>query len=258
MLAIFRRDLSAYFNSVTVWVLTAAYLFVSGLIFTLMTKNYVDSSMMGSMSGRTPNIMDELVLGYQWWLGFLMIFLLPMLTMRLLAEEKRIGTLEVLFTYPVNEWEIVLAKFFASLLTVVGMLALSCLPLAYLSGKTALDWQLIGSGYGGLVLMASTLVAIGLWASSLSASQVIAACITYGLAMMLWLMQLLDSFLLPDKLTEGFSEGSKGIGTLGIMTHLESFARGNLSTHDVVYYLALTLLFLFLTIRVLDSRKWVM
>ncbi|MBS2033514.1 ABC transporter permease subunit [bacterium] len=255
MLAIFRRDLSAYFNSVTVWVLSAAYLFVAGLIFTLMTKNYVDSSMMGGMNGRTPNIMDELVLGYQWWLGFLMIFLLPMLTMRLLAEEKRIGTLELLFTYPVNEWEIVLAKFFASLLTVISMLALSCLPLVYLSGKTALDWRLVGSGYGGLVLMASTLVAIGLWASSLSASQVIAACITYGLAMMLWLMQLLDSFL-PEKLTQGFGDDSKGIGTLGIMTHLESFARGNLSSHDIVYYLSLTLLFLFLTVRVLDSRKW--
>lgn len=255
MLAIFRRDLSAYINSITVWVLTAAYLFVSGLIFTLMVSNFVESSMGGAMSGRTPNIMDELVLGYQWWLGFLMIFLLPMLTMRLLAEEKRIGTLELLFTYPVNEWEIVLAKFFASLLTVLGMLGLSCISLAYLSSKTPLDWTLVASGYGGLALMASTLIAIGLWASSLSASQVIAACITYGLAMTLWLMQLLDKFL-PTKLTEGFGEESKGIGSLGIMTHLESFARGNISSHDIVYYLTLTILFLFLTVRVLDSRKW--
>ncbi|MBX3167941.1 MAG: ABC transporter permease subunit [Candidatus Eremiobacteraeota bacterium] len=255
MLAIFRRDLSAYFNSITVWILTAAYLFVSGLIFTLMVSNFVESSMGGPMSGRTPNIMDELVLGYQWWLGFLMIFLLPMLTMRLLAEEKRIGTLELLFTYPVNEWEIVLAKFFASLLTVLGMLGMSCISLAYISSKTPLDWTLVASGYAGLALMASTLIAIGLWASSLSASQVIAACITYGLAMMLWLMQLLDKFL-PEKLTQGFGEDSKGIGSLGIMTHLESFARGNISSHDIVYYLALTLLFLFLTVRVLDSRKW--
>lgn len=255
MLAIFRRDLSAYFNSITVWILTAAYLFVSGLIFTLMVSNFVESSMGGAMSGRTPNIMDELVLGYQWWLGFLMIFLLPMLTMRLLAEEKRIGTLELLFTYPVNEWEIVLAKFSASLLTVLGMLAMSCLSLAYISSKTPLDWSLVASGYAGLALMASTLIAIGLWASSLSASQVIAACITYGLAMMLWLMQLLDKFL-PEKLTQGFGEDSKGIGSLGIMTHLESFARGNISSHDIVYYLALTVLFLFLTVRVLDSRKW--
>jgi ABC-2 type transport system permease protein len=256
MLAIFRRDLSAYFNSITVWVLTAAYLFVSGLICTLMVSNFVESSMGGAMSGRTPNIMDELVLGYQWWLGFLMIFLLPMLTMRLLAEEKRIGTLELLFTYPVNEWEIVLAKFFASFLTVLGMLGLSCISLAYLSSKTPLDWTLVASGYAGLALMASTLIAIGLWASSLSASQVIAACITYGLAMTLWLMQLLDSKFLPTKLVEGFGEDSKGIGSLGIMTHLESFARGNISSHDIVYYLCLTILFLFLTVRVLDSRKW--
>ena len=254
MLAIFRRDLAAYIQSITVWILAAAYLFVSGLIFTLMVKNFVESSM-GGMSGRTPNIMDELVLGYQWWLGFLMIFLLPMLTMRLLAEERRIGTLELLFTYPVTEWEIVLAKFFASWFTVLGMLGMSCLSLAYLSSKTPLDWALVGSGYGGLALMASTLVAIGLWASSLSSSQVIAACITYGIAMMLWLMQLLENYL-PEKLTQGFTENSKGIGGLGIMTHLESFARGNLSSHDIIYYLSLTGLFLFLTVRVLDSRKW--
>lgn len=256
MFAIFRRDLMAYFNSVTVWVLAAAYLFVSGLIFTLMASNFIESSMGGAMSGRTPNIMDELVLGYQWWLGFLMIFVLPMLTMRLLAEEKRIGTLELLFTYPVNEWEIVLAKFFASLLTVLGMLGLSSISLAYISTKTPLDWTLVASGYAGLALMASTLIAIGLWASSLSASQVIAACVTYGLSMTLWLMQLLDSKILPEKLLNGFSEDSKGIGKLGIMTHLESFARGNVSSHDIVYYLCLTLLFLFLTVRVLDSRKW--
>src|SRR5687768_9810379 len=111
MLAIFRRDLAAFFNSVTVWVLTAAYLFISGLIFMLMVSRFVEGSMMAGMGGRSPNIMEDVIFGYQWWLGFLMIFLVPMLTMRMLAEEKRTGTLELLFTYPVSEWEIVLAKF---------------------------------------------------------------------------------------------------------------------------------------------------
>jgi ABC-2 type transport system permease protein len=248
MFAILRRDLAAFFNSVTVWVLTAAYLFVSGLIFTLMVKTFADNSMMSGMQGgRAPNVMDDLVLGYQWWLGFLMIFVLPMLTMRLLAEERRNGTLELLFTYPVSEWEIVLAKFFSALLVVMSMLAVSAVSLLYLNRYIALDWNLIGTGYAGLVLMGSTLIAIGIWASSLSASQVIAACLTYGFAMMLWLMQLLDEFIPNAK---------EYLGTLGIMTHLESFARGNLSSHDAVYYASLTGLFLFLTVRVLDSRKW--
>ena len=248
MFAILRRDLAAFFNSVTVWVLTAAYLFVSGLIFTLMVKTFADNSMMAGMQGgHAPNVMDDLVLGYQWWLGFLMIFVLPMLTMRLLAEERRTGTLELLFTYPVSEWEIVLAKFLSALLVVASMLAVSSISLVYLNRSIALDWNLIGTGYAGLLLMGSTLVAIGLWASSLSSSQVIAACLTYGFAMMLWLMQLLDEF---------FPKAKEYLGTLGIMTHLESFARGNLSSHDAVYYAALTGLFLFLTVRVLDSRKW--
>jgi len=249
MLAVMRRDIAAFFNSVTVWVLTAAYLFVGGLIFTLMTSSFAENSMMAGMGGmgKGPNVMDDLVLGYQWWLGFLMIFVLPMLTMRLLAEERRTGTLELLFTYPVSEWEIVLAKFLAALTVVLAMLATSALSLVYLNQWIALDWRLIGTGYAGLALMGTTLIAIGLWASSLSSSQVIAACITYGFSMMLWLMQILDKFI---------PSAEEHIGKLGIMTHLESFARGNLSSHDAIYYASLTGLFLFLTVRVLDSRKW--
>ena len=247
MLAIFRRDLMAYFHSATVWVLSAAYLFVAGLIFTLMVKTFADNSLMGSMSGRTANITDELVVPYQWWLGFLMVFIVPLLTMRLVAEEKRTGTLELLFTYPVNEWEIVLAKFLSATTVVASMLGVSCISLLLINSKVEFDWNLIGSGYVGLMLMGMSVVSIGLWASSLSSSQVIAACITYGLCMMLWLMQMLDEFVPTLK---------ERLGTLGIMTHLESFARGNLSSHDVVYYLALCMLFLFLTVRVLDSRKW--
>jgi len=249
MLAIFRRDLAAFFNSVTVWVLAGAYLFLAGLIFTAMVKSFADNSMMAGMQGmgKGPNVMDELVVPYLWWLGFLMMFILPLLTMRLLAEEKRTGTLELLFTYPVNEWEIVLAKFSAALTVVGCMLGMSCLSLLYISGKVTLDWRLVGTGYLGLLLLGAAFIALGIWASSLSSSQVVAACVTYGLAMMLWLMQVLEEYVLFAK---------ERLGNLGMMSHLENFARGNLSSHDFIYYLALVGLFLFLTVRVLDSRKW--
>lgn len=249
MFAILRRDLAAYFNSVTVWVVCAAYLFIAGLIFMLMLSRFVESSMMAGMGGRAPNLMEDVIFGYQWWLGFLMIFVMPMLTMRLLAEEKRTGTLELLFTYPVSEWEIVLAKFGAALLAAASMLGVSTVALVFLNRWVALDWRLVGSGYGGLLLLAAALVAIGLWASSLSSSQVVAACVTYGMGMSLWLIYMMDSFL---------PTATEKLGSLGIMNHLESFARGNLSSHDCIYYLSLSLLFLFLTVRVLDSRKWVM
>lgn len=247
MLAIYLRDLSAYLKSFTAWILAATYLFLGGLIFSAMLNGYVNSSMSGSMMGRTPNIMDEMVLPYQWWLGFLMMFFLPMLTMRLVAEEKRTGTLELLFTYPVSEVEIVLAKFFAGLTVISGMLGLSAISLWYLNGRVVLDWNLIGSGYLGLLLLAGSFVAVGVWASSLSGSQVVAACVTYGMGMLLWLLQVLE---------EQLPNVEEYVGKLGLMSHLERFARGNLSSHDIVYYLALTVLFLFLTVRVLDSRKW--
>jgi ABC-2 type transport system permease protein len=249
MLAIFKRDLAGYFNSVAAWVLAGAYLFLAGLIFTAMVKSFVDNSMMSGMQGmgRQPNVMEELVVPYMWWLGFLMMFILPMLTMRLLAEDRRTGTLELLFTYPVSELEIVLAKYFAAMTVIGTMLALSACSLLYVNTRVALEWNLVASGYAGLLLLASAFVAIGLWASSLSDSQLVAACVTYGMAMMLWLMQILEEFILWFK---------ERLGHLGMMAHLENFARGNLTSHDIVYYLALTGLFLFLTIRVLDSRKW--
>lgn len=246
MLAIFRRDLAAYLKSLTAWIVGASYLFLAGLLFSVMLAMYVDNSMM-SMGRTPPNVQDGLIVNYMYWLGFLMMFVMPMLTMRLLAEERRSGTLELLFTYPVSEIDIVLAKFASAMTVITTILGLSAVSIFYIGTKTTLDWSLIASGYGGLLLLASCFVAIGLWASSLSASQVVAACVTYGMGMSLWLLQYLDRFMETVK---------EKLGGLGLLSHLESFARGSLTSHDLVYYLALTVLFLFLTVRVLDSRKW--
>ncbi|MGE4199617.1 MAG: ABC transporter permease subunit [Vulcanimicrobiota bacterium] len=250
MLAIYRRELAAYFNSSLAWVLMAIYLFVLGLIFTGMVNSYSQYSMSAGMNpfmARSVNVMDDLVVPVQWWMGFLMLFILPLLTMRLIAEESRSGTLEMLFTYPLTEWQIVGGKFFAAQTVVATMLAFSSVSVVMLSRLTDIEWKLIGSGYLGLLLLGAAFTAFGLWASSTTSSQMIAAVVSYGGLMASWLIMILDDQITAVKET---------FGDLSMMSHVEAMARGNVSTHNIVYYLAWTALFLFLTVRILESRKW--
>ena len=252
MLAIFRRDLMTYFNSATAWILSAVYLFITGLIFWKMTSAFSERCMMAGANpmmggGGVPNVMNELIVPYVWWMGFLMMFILPMLTMRLIAEERRIGTLELLFTYPLSDAQIVGGKFLAALCVALFMLAFGFTSVLALSQKVQLEWNLVAMGFGGLILLASAFISFGLWTSSLTGSQMVAAVLTYGGLMMMWLVQVLDELIQPIK---------DQLGGLSIMEHLENMVRGNATSHDIVYYIAWIGLFLFLTCRVLESRKW--
>lgn len=251
MLSIIRRDLATYFNSAMAWILSAVYLFLTGIIFILMLSSFNDRSAtagMPQMGGGNPNVMNDVVVPYVWWMGFLLMFIVPMLTMRLFAEERRTGTLETLFTYPLSDLDIVLGKFTAALGLVTVMLGLGYSSVIALSQKVALDWSSTGLGFCGLLLVASAFISFGLWASSLTASQVVAAAVTYGGLMLMWLVEVLErDTLAPVK---------EKLGGLSVMEHLERLVRGNVTTHDLLYYVAWTGLFLFLTCRVLDSRKW--
>ncbi len=251
MIAILRREMAAYFNSSLAWVLMAVYLFILGIISVGMLESYAEYSMsasMGAFGRRGVNIMEDLITPIMWWMGFLMLFLLPLLTMRLVAEESRSGTLEMLFTYPLTEAQIVLGKFLATLSVVASMLTLSFFSCIVMISRVAeLEWRLVASGYLGLLLLGGAFCAFGLWASSTTSSQMIASAICYGGLMASWLVSILNEALKPLKDT---------FGDLSVMYHIEQMARGSVSTHSLVYYVAWTCLFLFLTVRVLESRKW--
>lgn len=253
MWAVFKRDVAAYFNSPMAWIVSAAYLLVSGLIYSLSLKSFADrcmmSSMGGQMGGATPNVMQELVTPYLWWMGFLMMFFLPMLTMRLFAEERRTGTLELLFTFPLTDLDIVLGKFFSAMSVVCCMLLFSLISMVTLHQRVPLEWSQVGSGYAGLLLLAASFVSLGIWASSLTSSQVVAAVVPYGGLMMTWLIHSLDEF-------QTMATAKEKLGGLSLLEHLEKMARGNVTSHNIVFFVAWTALFIYLTCRVLDSRKW--
>ena len=179
-------------------------------------------------------------------MSVLFLLMVPAITMRLVAEERKTGTIELLLTAPVIEIQIVLAKFVASMTLVIVMLGLSASYAIVLGISGDPDWGPIHSGYLGLVLLAGALVALGLLASSLTANQIVAAMLSLGLFLLLW---MLDTFgdLLPVPFDTFFVN-------LALVTHFTPFATGSLFLSDAGYFVSLTLLGLFLSVRALARR----
>jgi ABC-2 type transport system permease protein len=176
----------------------------------------------------------------------LFLLLIPVLTMRLFAEERKTGTLELLLTAPVTEAGIVLAKFLAASTVVVVMLALSAVYAVVLGLYATPDWGPIYAGYLGLLLLGTTLVAIGLLVSGLTANQLVAAVVSLGLFLLLWMIDTLG-YLLPEPF-DTFAVG------LSLLAHFTPFATGSLFLSDLGFFLSLTAVALFLGVRALARR----
>lgn len=245
MIAVFQRELKAYFSSILAWVLTSLYLLIVGFLVAVTIQRFADISMAQMRGMGAPSVMEQLVPALISMMAFLLLFFLPLLTMRLFAEEKRSGTLDLLLTYPLTEAQIIGGKFMAAMSVVLMMLAFTLSGFILLSKMTAVEWQVIGMGYLGLLLLACAIIGYGLWASSLTASQLVAAAVTYCGLLILWVFSEFQTDWMKDT-----------FGDMSALNHLNSLSRGVLDTQDLVYYLGLTFLFLFLTARVLESRKW--
>jgi ABC-2 type transport system permease protein len=231
-LTIWKKELRIYFVSPLAYVFLSAYLFLAGLFF------YLGVTLTGEASMRV-------LLGN---LAITQLFVLPMLTMRHFAEERRLGTLEMLLTSPVPLGSVVIGKWLASLtlclLMFVGTL-LFPLVLAYYGDP---DWGVIATSYLGLCGVASAFCAAGMFASSLTDDQVAAGLLGIVLLLPFWLVGRAEA-LLPE-------EWAVAIQPISVLVHLDSFNRGVLDTADIFYFAALTFVFLFLTFRSLESRRW--
>jgi len=176
----------------------------------------------------------------------LLLLIVPVITMRLVAEERRGGTLELLLTAPIGEFSIVLAKFIASMTVVGVMLALSTSYALVLGIYGTPDWGPIYTGYLGLVLLASALVAAGLCVSSLTANQLVAAVVALGMFLLLWMVDSLG-YLLPAPL-------DTMAVNLSLLAHFTPFATGALFLSDLGFFASATLLGLYLSVRALARR----
>ncbi len=243
------KEVRTYFASPMAYVVSAAFLAITGFFFVASVSDaFSEASIRGFLAGAV----------------FFMIFMSPAITMRLLAEEQKIGTLELLLTSPVREYEIVLGKFFAAFVTMLAMLILSLYFVIILFVYGIPDVGPILTGYLGLVLYAAATLAIGLFASALSPNQIVGLVVGAGLLTGLTIIdfvservqgigaEILDSLQLGASFSV-FDLDSFGVAEAG---HFADFARGILSIGDVVYYLSITAVFLMLTVITLETRRW--
>lgn len=234
-LAIARRELVAYFASPVAYVVTAAYLVIMGYLFGYVLAAPVQYSQadLSPVLGSVPVIL---------------LLVAPVLTMRLLAEEQRSGTIELLLTAPVRDWEVVVGKYLACFCLYLVMVGLTLYHPLLLKTFGNPDLGAIAAGYVGVVLLGGAFLGIGVLASSLSQNQVVAAMISFAIILALWLIGVLGNVFTGPP--------SEVINYISIVTHYADFSKGLVSTKDAIYYLSVIAGALFLATRFLETRRW--
>jgi ABC-2 type transport system permease protein len=176
------------------------------------------------------------------------LFFIPMITMRLFAEEKRTGTIELLATSPIRDWEIILGKWVAAMVLYSGLLLFTALNFAFLFRYGNPNWKPLAIGYLGLLLQAGALLAIGTFISTLTRNQIIAGAATFGVCLLLWVLEWVSGY--------ESASWAQVLSYLSVITHFESFGRGVLDSKDAVFYLTVIFLGLFFTARSMESLRW--
>ena len=241
-----RRELGTYFASLTGYVVIAAVAFLVGL-------SYVD--LVRAVQSEPMPIQVTEVFFQTPYFWMMVVLTAPVVTMRLFALEKFSGTFETLMTTPVREAEVVLAKFSAALVFYLLMwlpLLGSLLVVRYYAGNsTGTDWGVIGTTYLGILLLGCLFVSMGCFASALTRTQTVAAMTTLLIGVSLFLVSFLARQLPPQATWQ-----MAVLSHFSLLEHIKYFSRGVVDTRPVVFYLSLSALFLFLTLRVLESRRW--
>ena len=245
-----QKELHSYFVSPIAYGLGLFFALITGYFFYVAVAIFVQRGMESQMMGQgSPMDVNEWVIRPVLSnISGIGLFLIPMITMRLFAEEKRSGTIELLATSPVRDMEIILGKWFAALLLYAAILALSGLNILMLFAYGKPDWKPILVGYLGLLLQGGCLLAIGAFISTTTRNQIVAGIATFAVCLLLWVLDWVTSF--------EQALWAKVMAYLSVLTHFEGFSKGVIDTKDVVFYLSMIFLGLFLTARSMESLRW--
>jgi len=238
-LATFRRELRAYFFSPLAYIVLFFFMAVNGIIFIYLIGELSDPR---SPGGPPFNYFFRAT-----WLMLLLIA--PVLTMRLVSEELRSGSIEVLMTAPVTEGAVIVGKFLAALTFYAFLWAPTLAYGLMISAYQKVDWGPIFAGYVGVLLIGSLFLAIGIFSSATTKSQLLAAMMTAALLFLLFLFGVFEQMVNNDT-------AKQALGYIGIWNHIDEFASGIVDTRRLVFYLSGTLFFLFLASRALEDKKW--
>jgi ABC-2 type transport system permease protein len=248
VLAVADKELRSYFASPMAYIIIGFFLLPFGVFFYLYLTAFVRQSLESAQFGGPMNVNQQVIRYTLQNASVIILFIMPMITMRTYSEEKRSGTIELLLTSPVTDAQIILGKFFGALGLYATMLLVTLLYMAILFVYGHPEWRPLVAAYLGLLLMGGAFVSIGLLISSTTNNQIVAGIVTFVVFLMLWII--------------GWFADSAG-PTLGPITsylsiteHFDDFSKGIIDTKHVIYYLSLITFGLFLTAKSVDTERW--
>jgi ABC-2 type transport system permease protein len=250
VLAIAQKELKAYFASPIAYVVIGLFALVFGFFYYIGVGFFIQQSaqMMGLQGGPTQNVNEQVIRPMFLNASVILLFVLPMITMRTYSEEKRSGTIELLLTSPLTDLQIIMGKFLGAMALYAAMLAVTLVHIGVLFALGNPEWKPVATSYLGLLLMGGSFIAIGLLISSFTKNQIVAVMATFAVVLLGWIINWASSMASPT--------GREVLDYMGITNHLEDFTRGVIDTKHLVYYVSLITFALFLTARSVDSERW--
>jgi ABC-2 type transport system permease protein len=249
LLAVFRREFTLYFITPIAWIVLGSFLLITGIIFYGELLRFVDySRRTAGMDETGVDVNLQLLTPFFFTLAFVGLFMIPLLTMRLLAEERRQGTLELLLTYPLTDFQVVFGKYLAAMALFVLMLAGNFWTLGAVFRFGSPDPGPVISGYLGVFLYGAAFIALGLMLSSLTENQIVAAVLSFGLFLALWFLQW-ASTVTAGAMSEVLRHAS-------IVEHFQAMSQGIVDTKDVIYFLTVIFFGLFVALQAVAAQRW--
>ncbi len=240
---VFKKELQSYFSSSIAYIILTIFLALSGFFFYTDILNFNIRNMGGGVT-----LTEGVWLYFFQDVRFIFLLTIPLLTMRVFAEEVKLGTIELLLTYPIREIEILTGKFLAALVLLLLILILTITYPVALSTIWEVDsWSLL-SGYLGLLLLGTSFIACGIFVSSLTENQIVAAISTFGVLIVFWFLTWNEAIAEPGLM--------KILLRLSLFDRTYNFFRGVIDTKDVIFFVVIIFFCLFLTFQSLNSRRW--
>jgi ABC-2 type transport system permease protein len=250
VLAIAIKEFRSYFASPIAYILIGLFSLLFGWFFYVFLMAFVQQSeqMMQFGGGGGANVNQMMIRGLFQNTAVIILFVMPMITMRTYSEEKRSGTIELLLTSPITDVEIILGKFLGALALYGAMLLVTMVYIAILFRIGNPEWRPIVAGYLGLLLMGGCFLSVGLFISSLTKNQIVAGFLTFATFLMFWVINWMGESSGPT--------AKDVLNYLSITEHFDDFSRGIVDTKHLVYYLSFITFGLFLTAKSVDSERW--
>jgi ABC-2 type transport system permease protein len=250
VLAIAHKELRAYFASPIAYIVIGFFALLFGWFYIGILDWFVRQGLQGQMGmgAASMNVNQQMIRPLILNITVVFLFLLPLITMRTYAEEKRSGTIELLLTSPLTDLEIVVGKFLGALGLYAVMVALTLVHFGLLFAFGKPEWKPLATAYLGLLLFGGCFIALGLFISSLTKNQIVAGAATFGVFLLLWVVDWIGESMGPT--------GQAILKYMSMTEHLEDFVKGVIDTKHLVYYLSFIAFGLFLTVRSVDTERW--